>query len=130
MTSDTDAAIAAAEVLKKIVGESGGIIRELLKAGMSSNIIGFATVMIIVDLLEKQAKILSSDTALLIKGVTSSMVGVSMASSVIASITDLTHIFGDSKNPTVTDLPQVLVIQTGGEQQSALPLLKNLLPSS
>ena len=129
MTSDTDAAIAAADVLNNIVGQFGGIIRELLKAGMSSNIIGFTTAMIVVDLLEKQAKILSSDTAMLIKGVTGAMVGVGLTSDILSAI-PIKFSFGKSEATDVTTLPQVLVIQTGGEQQSALPLLKNLLPSS
>lgn len=114
MTVEPTAIRETAGIVNNLIESSTGLIKELIRAGMSSPILGFAATMIITDILERKAKILSADTALFIKIMAGATMGVDITTELIGAIGQAaaqienginpTHIFNVAGNSSSPDL--------------------------
>jgi len=94
------------------ISEVSGIIRQLLKSGMTSHIIAAGSMIIIADIMEKSLKILSPDAALLVKVISAAYVGSDVTGQVLSGFTH------------VSTADSITIVDSSGTKEELAGLIK------
>lgn len=113
----TDSLLAVTSVLNEALKDVSGIFQMLVQAAMSNPIVGAALVLWINDILV-QKKIIGDSAGLLVGTLVVSAAGVGMAGEIISDITQITKLVGGQTSGSLLTPSATTLVITGNQAQN------------
>ena len=113
--------VTAGNVLNNLTSETASIVKELFRASMGSPLLAAGALIIMADILEKQLKLITPDTAALLKGLATAGLGIDMASAILSDVTGIFHL---NAVPNSLNGPTTLAPSYGSDAKTRLQVVK------